>query len=436
MSVASHIDNYEVLKTIHKGATSRIKLAKEKGERTKFVALKIYKTTAVGTVQCYQSSLETLRGYLPHPHIPEIHHFSPESMYHSKCGTSWPVMYLSTELCTGGTLYDYLALSGGLTENQLKTLCSQILSALECLHNVASGGFNPDKLILSADYTLKITHFTLKTDLNSNRNQAYLAPEQLANGQIDTEKCDIFALGLILYNLLFARSPFPVADLKNPDYSTFQTNKSQFWQQKRGKFVSPSPYFINLIDLMLSHDAKNRPNFCNLQHHPWFVNVLTRDMSDIQAFIIGGFNDMRDAMARKRTDTRKKRAIQRAGSRFKGENCEFDTVEVVLPSFVPYKNTFFRLFLLFTPEQTVYILRNTMRDRTGYSVSEEFLKGCMEIVHKAEGGRETHVKISMFTCEDMIVLEATRIAGCFFTFLSLFYLLKAELDYSESLFSL
>ena len=41
--------------------------------------------------------------------------------------------------------------------------------------------------------------------------QRYLAPEQLAPGRAVSERTDLFALGLILYELLVGRPPFAAA---------------------------------------------------------------------------------------------------------------------------------------------------------------------------------------------------------------------------------
>jgi len=45
-----------------------------------------------------------------------------------------------------------------------------------------------------------------------------MAPEILANKEYDGKKCDIFAMGVILFMLVQENFPFETADLKNDKY--------------------------------------------------------------------------------------------------------------------------------------------------------------------------------------------------------------------------
>jgi serine/threonine protein kinase len=135
------------------------------------------------------------------------------------------------EYCPGGSLYDLLGRKK-LSEGEVLSLFQQVCEAVEQLHG-ASGGpiahrdIKAENVLLARDGTAKLCDFgsatretsapsnererkAVEEDLSANTNLVYRAPEMLDlySGHAITHKTDIWALGCLLYCLMFGRHPF------------------------------------------------------------------------------------------------------------------------------------------------------------------------------------------------------------------------------------
>lgn len=152
---------------------------------------------------------------LNHPNIGSIFDFDSEG------GTDFLVM----EFVSGPTLHARLA-SGPLSEKQAATIGMQIASALQEAHEqgLIHRDLKPGNVMLTAKGTAKVLDFGLAKllaptgddeatrDLTETRGTVgtlpYMAPEQLRGEQADP-RVDIYALGLILYELVTGRRAYP-----------------------------------------------------------------------------------------------------------------------------------------------------------------------------------------------------------------------------------
>lgn len=152
---------------------------------------------------------------LNHPNIGSIFDFDSED------GTDFLVM----EFVSGPTLAARLA-SGSLPEKQAATIGMQIASALEEAHEhgLIHRDLKPGNVMLTAKGTAKVLDFGLAKllaptgddeatrDLTETRGTVgtlpYMAPEQL-RGEPADPRVDIYALGLILYELVTGHRAYP-----------------------------------------------------------------------------------------------------------------------------------------------------------------------------------------------------------------------------------
>lgn len=147
---------------------------------------------------------------LSHPGIATIFDFDAHE------GTSYLVM----ELVTGGTLESRLA-SGAMAQDEVRRIGSAIADALDNAHrnDIVHRDLKPGNIVLTPAGQPKILDFGIAM-LLSDKGSAkltqtgmilgslpYMAPEQLT-GDADSPRTDIYALGVLLFEMLTGRRPF------------------------------------------------------------------------------------------------------------------------------------------------------------------------------------------------------------------------------------
>lgn len=135
--------------------------------------------------------------------------------------------YIITEFCNQGDLRTFLKkqLSSsptGLSVDLALIIASQIISGLSELaaQGIIHRDLKPANILVS-DGVFKITDFGFAKKLDSIDDQLmeslvgtplYMAP-QILNKQQYTSKCDVWSIGLIFYEMIFARTPWPALNV-------------------------------------------------------------------------------------------------------------------------------------------------------------------------------------------------------------------------------
>jgi serine/threonine protein kinase/predicted ATPase/Tfp pilus assembly protein PilF len=126
--------------------------------------------------------------------------------------------YLVMEYVTGGSLRDVLEKTPRFTVQRALYISLDIADALTRAHrlNIYHRDIKPDNVLIADDGTPRLTDFGMAR--LSNRPQitqdgaivgtlAYMSPE-IFNGEHDEEKSDIWAFGVMLYEMLAGKRPF------------------------------------------------------------------------------------------------------------------------------------------------------------------------------------------------------------------------------------
>src|SRR6266550_3587958 len=153
-------------------------------------------------------------GNLQHRHIVTVYEF----------GEHDGLAYLVMEYLEGQDLQRVIQAGGPGSLLQKVQIMSQVASGLHSahLHGVVHLDVKPANIMLLPDGTVKIMDFgiaKLLTARKTNETQAgvmvgsllYMSPEQFASGPIDA-LCDIWGYGVIFYELITGRHPFPVTE--------------------------------------------------------------------------------------------------------------------------------------------------------------------------------------------------------------------------------
>jgi serine/threonine protein kinase len=131
--------------------------------------------------------------------------------------------FIVMELVTGRTLEERLRREGTLSANDVLAIARQVCAGLEHAHanGLVHRDLKPGNLIEREDGTVKIADFGIARAVEGTEftetgtivgTAAYLAPEQAEAGVV-TPATDLFALGVVLYELLTGRQPWKVDSL-------------------------------------------------------------------------------------------------------------------------------------------------------------------------------------------------------------------------------
>ncbi|HEX4956187.1 MAG TPA: serine/threonine protein kinase [Thermoanaerobaculia bacterium] len=129
--------------------------------------------------------------------------------------------FVAMEHVDGVGLERLLWARGSLTEDQAAMVGLAIARALAAAHSqgIVHRDIKPSNVLLGYDGAIKVTDFGIAELVTSVARPTetffgtpgYVAPETLRDGRFDA-KCDLFALGVVLYECLVGQAPFAARD--------------------------------------------------------------------------------------------------------------------------------------------------------------------------------------------------------------------------------
>lgn len=202
-------ERYELTQTLGEGGMANVYLAYDR-ILDREVAVKVLRLDL-------QNDPDTLRRFrreamatleLAHPNIVNIY----------DVGETNGQQYLVMEYVKGTDLKKYIALNFPIPYARVIALMTQILSAVQTAHDhhIIHRDLKPLNVLVDENGTAKITDFGIAVALSDNSmtqtnsllgSVHYLSPEQ-ARGGMPTRQSDIYALGIILYEMLTGSVPF------------------------------------------------------------------------------------------------------------------------------------------------------------------------------------------------------------------------------------
>ena len=126
-------------------------------------------------------------------------------------------IFYSMELVQGEDLATLLRRVGRLSPEKVLDIGYQLCAGLAAAHaqGVLHRDLKPANVLIDEDGLIRITDFGIAIARDENAHHelagtpAYMAPEQLQPGLPLSERTDVYSLGLVLYELLVGRQPFP-----------------------------------------------------------------------------------------------------------------------------------------------------------------------------------------------------------------------------------
>ncbi|HFU3799517.1 TPA: Stk1 family PASTA domain-containing Ser/Thr kinase [Streptococcus suis] len=201
---------YRIVRQIGRGGMADVYLARDLILDGEEVAVKVLRTnyqTDQIAIQRFQREARAM-AELDHPNIVRI----------SDIGEEDGQQYLAMEYVNGLDLKRYIKENAPLSNDVAVRIMGQILLAMRMAHTrgIVHRDLKPQNVILTSNGVAKVTDFgiavafaeTSLTQTNSMLGSVhYLSPEQ-ARGSKATIQSDIYAMGIILFEMLTGRIPY------------------------------------------------------------------------------------------------------------------------------------------------------------------------------------------------------------------------------------
>lgn len=186
-------------------------------------------------------------------------------------------IYLIMEYASNGSLYTFLKRNGPLTEKEAHKYFFQIAKTVSFLHknNIIHRDIKPENLLFDDDYNIKLCDFGWACSIDYSKERStfcgtmeYMAPEIL-NKENYSKGIDIWALGILLFELVHGHPPFGSEDRHMDYHEMLEEIKINGFVTKSGV----SDNYCDLLNKMLEIDSSKRITIEDVLQHP-FVKMI------------------------------------------------------------------------------------------------------------------------------------------------------------------
>ncbi|GMT06212.1 hypothetical protein PENTCL1PPCAC_28386, partial [Pristionchus entomophagus] len=202
------VGSYLIGKAIGRGNFATVYLATHQVAKTK-VAIKAIDTSVIEPDNLLKIEREiAIMKTLDHPHIVKMYEVLRSERF----------LYIVTEFCRGGELFETLVERGRITENDAKRWFHQACSAVLYCHErgIVHRDLKAENILLDRNGDVKIIDFGFANYFRPDHllntwcgSPPYAAPELLMGNEYDGSKADVWSLGVLLYILVTGGFPFP-----------------------------------------------------------------------------------------------------------------------------------------------------------------------------------------------------------------------------------
>ncbi|KAF8625669.1 hypothetical protein AX15_005248 [Amanita polypyramis BW_CC] len=251
------VSNYTLGKVIGEGAYGKVRLGTHRLTSARVAVKQIPKSMSAALTREIHHHRQ-----LHHPHIAQMYEvIATESS-----------IWIVTELCCGGELFDYLVEKGRLSEDEGKIIFGQLCLAVAYLHDkgIVHRDLKLENVLLDERCRVKLGDFGFTREYERGAfmetfcgTTGYAAPEMLQRKKYMGPEVDVWSLGVILYCLLTGTLPFDDDDEGIMHAKIIQGEyDDQEWLSIESR---------DLIKHVLEKDVSKRFTIPQILAHPWFI---------------------------------------------------------------------------------------------------------------------------------------------------------------------
>lgn len=260
------IDEFNVIRELGEGSYGKVVLAQHKEDEAYEIIIKCIdkerilvdtwvRDRQLGTIPSEIQIMSTLMKEI-HPNIMRIIDFFEDQQYY----------YLETPIFGDPPaidLFDYIEIRTDMSERECQFIFKQICSAIFHLHKhgIVHRDIKDENIIVDERGIIKLIDFGSASYSKLGPFDVfvgtidYASPEVLRGEKYEGKPQDIWALGILLYTILFKENPFYNVD-----------------EIMEGNLRLPniiSDQAIDLVKCILVRDIKLRPTITDILEHPW-----------------------------------------------------------------------------------------------------------------------------------------------------------------------
>lgn len=262
------INDFVVIEEMGQGAYGQVKLCRSKKNSSKKSVIKYVtkrrilvdtwtRDRRLGTVPLEIHVLDYLRrdGF-KHPNIVEMSDFFEDDINY--------YIEMVPHGLPGMDLFDYIELRVNMEEKECRKIFVQVAEAIQHLHTkakVVHRDIKDENVILDGEGNIKLIDFGSAAYIKNGPFDVfvgtidYAAPEVLAGKEYRGKEQDVWALGILLYTIVYKENPFySIDEIMDHDL--------------RVPYIL-SEECIGLIRLMLDRDVDKRITISQVLDHPW-----------------------------------------------------------------------------------------------------------------------------------------------------------------------
>lgn len=267
------LSDFKILQRIGEGAYGKVLLAQYKEEPHLRVVLKCVikerilvdtwtRDRKLGTIPSEIKVMAVLNKW-PHDNIVQLlDFFEDDEFYHIE---------MEPHGNPGTDLFDLIELQPCMSESQCKSIFKQVVSAVRHLHghDIVHRDIKDENIIVDGDGLVKLIDFGSSAFVRQGPFDLfvgtidYAAPEVLSGRPYEGKPQDVWALGILLYTIVYKENPF---------YSVDEIMDHEL----RVPFVL-SEDCLSLIKLILTRDLRKRPSVEDIWAHPWMEEDKEED---------------------------------------------------------------------------------------------------------------------------------------------------------------